>query len=78
MRKEFVNQEFEYFTIEHNPLLDSEVIDLRDDTVAIVGAGDTVQINQLDPLAKSTFDYDKIYLSKQIILDLAEYIKNRG
>lgn len=75
-REELVNQDFEYFTVEFSPAEGGkEIIDLRDDTVAIIGSR-VVQFNQLDVFAKSESDYHSVYLEKQTILDLAEYIKN--
>jgi hypothetical protein len=76
-REQYKNQEFEYFTIEINPTEpDKAVIDLRDDTVAVV-KGDRVQLNQLDVFANSPYDYQVVYLDKQAIIDLAEYLKNK-
>jgi hypothetical protein len=76
-REQYKNQEFEYFTIEINPTEpDKAIIDLRDDTVAVV-KGDRVQLNQLDVFANSPYDYQVVYLDKQAIIDLAEYLKNK-
>lgn len=74
-KQDFTNKDFEYFNVEVDPGSGKQVIDLRDDTVAI-WEGDRVKINQLDPLAKSSFDYDSVTIPIHILLDLAEYIKN--
>lgn len=75
-REKFVNQEFEYFDITVYPTEGKEVIDLEEDTVAIVQNG-RVRFNQLDVFAKNEFDYQTVYLDKQAIIDLAEYLKNK-
>jgi hypothetical protein len=74
-RELYKNPEFEYFNIEETPS-GKATIDLRDDTVALV-TGDRIQINQLDVFASSPYEYQVVYLDKQIILDLAEYLKNK-
>jgi archaellin len=74
-RERFINQDFEYFDITVDPAEGKEVIDLQEDTVAIV-QNDRVRLNQLDVFAKSEFDYQTVYLDKQAIIDLAEYLKN--
>lgn len=53
------------------------VVELKEDMVALVN-GDKVQINQLKWNAKNNFDYDSIYLTKELILALAEHIKGDG
>lgn len=75
-RQDFVNQEFEYFNIKVFPGDKKEIIDLMDDTVAVV-QGRRIQFNQLDSLAKSSYDYQQVYLDKQMILDLADYLRSQ-
>lgn len=51
-----------------------KVIDIKDDTVAIV-EGDSVRLNQLDPMGDQKYDYDSVYLSVKDIIELAEKLK---
>jgi hypothetical protein len=79
-REDFINKDFEYFNVTtyvQGPY--KEVIDLREDTVAIVlDNNHVVQLNQLDVFAKSASDYHSVILDKQTILDLADYIRSQG
>jgi archaellin len=74
-RDELINKDFEYFNITINPATGVEVIDLRNDTVAIIDET-VIQINQLDALARKGTDYHPVYLTKRELLDLADYIRN--
>jgi hypothetical protein len=71
------NETFEYFNI--TTYTDGkQVIHLADDTAAIIQPGRAIKINQKDPLSDSDYKYSTAYLDKQMILDLADYIRSQG